>query len=133
MKASQAALTLTGVPGTAAYLSSFTVTPGGGSSSAALVVSTSGVCSIAGNLVTMNSGTGYTVKVNRAGDANYNDATQVSADATATKISQAALTLTGVPGTAAYLSDFTVTPGGGSSSAALVVSTSVVCSIAGNV
>src|SRR5204862_477516 len=109
-KANQAALTLAGVPAAAAYQSSFTVTPGGGSSSNALAVSTTGVCSNVGNAVTMNSGTGTcTVKVNRAGDGNYNDATQVSVYATATKINQAALTLTGVPGTAAYLSSFTVT------------------------
>src|SRR5882672_2456978 len=129
----QAALTLTGVPSTAAYNSSFTVTPGGGSSSAPLVVSTSGVCSASGNLITMTSGTGTcTVKVNRAGDSTYNDATEVSSDATAAKINQTALTLTGVPASAAVNSSFTVTPGGGSSSAPRVVSTSGVCSASGN-
>jgi hypothetical protein len=85
-KINQAALTLTGVPATAAYLSSFTVTPGGGSGSAALVVSTAGVCGNAGNAVTMQSGTGTcTVKVNRAGDANYYPAPEVGASATAAK------------------------------------------------
>src|SRR6266542_2615003 len=93
-KANQAALTLTGVPASAAYNSMFTVIPGGGSSSNPLVVSTTGVCTAAGNDITMTSGTGTcTVKVNRAGDSNYNDATEVSASATATKINQAALTL----------------------------------------
>ena len=132
-KISQAALTLSGVPASAAFNSNFTVTPGGGSSSASLVVSTAGVCSASGNQITMTSGTGTcTVKVNRAGDSNYNAATEVSHDATATKLNQAALTLTGVPATAAYNSTFTVTPGGGSSSAPLVVSTSGVCTAAGN-
>ncbi|HYT56144.1 MAG TPA: PxKF domain-containing protein [Verrucomicrobiae bacterium] len=93
-KANQAALTLTGVPASAAYNSMFTVIPGGGSSSNPLVVSTTGVCTAAGNDITMTSGTGTcTVKVNRAGDSNYNDATEVSASAAATKINQAALTL----------------------------------------
>ena len=132
-KINQAVLTLTGVPPTAAHNSSFPVTPGGGSSSAPLVVSTSGVCSAAGNNITMTSGTGTcTVKVNRAGDSNYNAATEVSQAATASKINQAVLTLTGVPASAAFNSTFTVTPGGGSSSAPLVVSTSGVCSAVGN-
>jgi hypothetical protein len=217
-KANQAALTLLGVPATAAYQSMFTVTPGGGSSSNPLVVSTTGVCTASGNDITMTSGTGTcTVKVNRAGDSNYNDATEVSASATATKINQAALTLNttspltynqsetlsvtggstggavtynlltgsctistnqltansgtgsctltatmlgdsnynditstpantvnlqkanqaaltllGVPATAAYQSMFTVTPGGGSSSNPLVVSTTGVCTASGN-
>jgi hypothetical protein len=133
-KAPQAALTLTGVPATAAYQSTFTVTPGGGSSSVALVVSTSGVCTAAGNDITMSAGTGTcTVKVNRAGDDNYLGATEVTAVAAASKIDQAVLTLTGVPATAAYQSSFTVTPGGGSSSAALVVSTGGVCTASGSV
>src|SRR5205814_291828 len=123
----------TGVPSTAAYNSTFTVTPGGGSSSASLVVSTSGACGNVGNLVTMTSGTGTcTVAVDRAGDNNYNAATQVTAAATATKINQSTLTLTGVPSTAAYNATFTVTPGGGSGSASLVVSASVACSNVGN-
>src|SRR5207249_821594 len=115
------------------YQASFTVTPGGGSGSNSLAVSTSGVCTNVGNLVTMTSGTGTcTVKVNRAGDTNYNDAAQVSADATATKINQAVLTLTGVPATSPYQASFTVTPGGGSGSNALAVSTSGVCTNVGN-
>ncbi|MET0400307.1 MAG: hypothetical protein ABW277_26190 [Longimicrobiaceae bacterium] len=132
-KADQAALSLSGVPASAAYNSSFTVTPGGGSGSAPLVVTTSGVCSASGNDVTMTSGTGScTVKVNRAGDANYNAASEVSASASASKLSQAALSLLGVPASAPFNSTFTVTPGGGSSSASLVVSAAGVCSISGN-
>ncbi|HSQ33056.1 MAG TPA: hypothetical protein VLN49_24550 [Gemmatimonadaceae bacterium] len=112
-KANQAVLTLSGVPATAAYQSSFTVTPGGGSSSSALVVTTTGVCTNVGNDVTMTSGTGScTVHVNRAGDANYNDATEVTASATATKLPQS---ITGF--TLSFTSktvgdgDFSVTPG----------------------
>ena len=132
-KISQAALTLSGVPSSAAVNSNFTVTPGGGSSSASLVVSTAGVCSASGNQITMTSGTGTcTVKVNRAGDSNYDAAAEVSHDATATKLSQAALTIGGVPATAAFNSSFTVTPGGGSSSAPFVVSTTGPCSASGN-
>jgi hypothetical protein len=122
-----------GVPATAAYNSSFTLTPGGGSGTAALIVGATGVCSLAINQVTMTSGTGTcAVTVDRAGDANYNAATQVSVSASATKIAQAALTLSGVPATAAYNSSFTVTPGGGSGTAALVVGTTGVCSLAIN-
>ncbi|GLC23682.1 MBG domain-containing protein [Roseisolibacter agri] len=88
-QATQAALTLTGVPATATYNTSFNVTPGGGSGTSQVVVTTEGVCTIAGNTVTMNSGTGTcTVKVNRAGDNNYFPATQVTASATAAKATQ---------------------------------------------
>ncbi len=132
-KAGQAALTLSGVPASAAFNSSFTVTPGGGSGSASLVVAAAGVCSASGNDVTMTSGTGScTVKVNRAGDANYDAAAEVTASAAATKLSQAALTLSGVPASAAFNSTFTVAPGGGNGSASLVVSTAGVCSVSGN-
>jgi hypothetical protein len=56
----------------------------------------------------MTSGTGTcTVKVNRAGDANYNDATEVSHDAAATKIAPT-VTFTGAPASAPYLGTFTV-------------------------
>ncbi|HEX8274376.1 MAG TPA: hypothetical protein VF615_17190 [Longimicrobiaceae bacterium] len=132
-KASQAALTLSGVPATAAYNSSFTVTPGGGSGTAPLVVTTSGVCSASGNSVTMTAGTGTcTVKVNRAGDDNYNAAAEASASATASKLAQGALTLSGVPASSAFNSTFTVAPGGGNGSASLVVSTAGVCTASGN-
>jgi hypothetical protein len=132
-KASQAALTLSGVPATAAYNSSFTVTPGGGSGTAPLVVTASGVCSASGNSVTMTAGTGTcTVKVNRAGDDNYNAAAEASASATASKLAQGALTLSGVPASSAFNSTFTVAPGGGNGSASLVVSTAGVCTASGN-
>src|SRR5204863_4159165 len=127
-KIKQPTLTLTGLRSTAAYNSTFTLTPGGGTSSSSLFPYTTLFRSNVGNLVTMTSGTGTcTVAVDRAGDNNYNAATQVTAAATATKINQSTLTLTGVPSTAAYNATFTVTPGGGSGSASLVVSASVAC------
>jgi hypothetical protein len=132
-KLNQAALTLMGVPASAPFNSTFAVTPGGGSGSASLVVTSAGVCTVSGNDVTMTSGTGTcTVKVNRAGDDNYNPAAEVSSAATASKLDQAALSLTGVPASAPFNSSFTVAPGGGSSSAGLVVTTAGVCTASGN-
>jgi len=129
-KINQAVLTLTGVPATAAYQASFTVTPGGGSGSNPLAVSTSGVCSNLGNVVTMTSGTGTcTVQVNRAGDSDYNDGTQVSAATTATKIDPTT-TFAGAPASAVYRSSFTVASTTNSSSSPVYTSSGG-CSNAG--
>ena len=77
----------------------------------------------------MTSGTGTcTVKVNRLGEATTTRRSKCRPAATATKINQAVLTLTGVPGDGGIQIEFTVTPGGGSSSVPLVVSTAGVCS-----
>ena len=104
-KINQAALTLTGVPGDGSIPIELYGPPGGGSSSDPLVLSTAGVCSVAGNQVTMNSGTGTcTVKVNRAGDSNYNDASEVSASATGDQDQSSGADAHQVcPGTAAYI------------------------------
>jgi hypothetical protein len=79
----------------------------------------------------MTSGTGTcTVKVNRLGDANYNDATEVSASATATKINQAALTLT-VPASITYGNTGTASTTGGTGTGAVSFSSagSTGCSV----
>lgn len=85
-KASQGALSLSGNPASAAYGSSFTVTPAGGSGTGAFTVTATGACSNTGNSVTMTSGTGTcAITLDRAGDTNHLAATQISASVTATR------------------------------------------------
>jgi hypothetical protein len=116
----------TPAPANAAYNTNFTVAATS-DSGLAVEYSSAGACTNVGPDFTMTSGTGTcTVKYDQPGDANYNPAPQVIETVTATRLNQAALTLTGVPSSAAYNSSFTVTPGGGSSSAPRVVSLSLI-------
>ena len=110
----------------------FTVTPGGGSSSAPLVVSTTGVCTAVGNDITMTSGTGTcTVTASRAGDSNYNPK-EVAKSATATKIAQTTLSVTS-PNSGAVGNLLPIVTSGGTGSGALTfkVGTSTGCVISG--
>ena len=84
-KADQTITVTTHAPATAAYNSTFTVAATA-SSGLPVTITTSGVCTIAGNTVTMTSGTGTcTVKYDQGGNANYNAAPQVVENTTATK------------------------------------------------
>ena len=78
-------------PGYAIYGSSFTVAAnGGGSGNPVTFANSTGVCSHTGGTFTMTSGTGTcSVKFDEAGDANYNDATQIVENVTAQKSNQA--------------------------------------------
>jgi hypothetical protein len=77
-------VTFTGAPASAAFGSTFTVSATTNASTTA-VISASGACSIAGNLVTMNSGTGTcSLTATWAADSNYLGVTK-SQSTTATK------------------------------------------------
>ena len=79
-------VTFTGAPASAAYNSTFTVTASTNASATA-TITPAGVCTIAGNLVTMTSGTGTCkLTANWPGDSNYlaASATQTTTATTAT-------------------------------------------------
>jgi hypothetical protein len=124
-------ITLSNVPGTAAYNSTFTPTATS-TSGLAVAITVDGVCSINGsNLVTMTSGTGdCTVKANQPGNENYNAATEATAIAAATRIAQT-ITLSNVPASAAYNSTFTPTATS-TSGLAVAITVDGVCSINGS-
>ncbi|MGZ4256472.1 MAG: hypothetical protein ACXVRE_01760, partial [Gaiellaceae bacterium] len=90
-KANQTIVVTTIAPASAIYGSSFTVAAnGGGSGNPVTFANSTGVCSHTGGTFTMTSGTGTcSVKFDEAGDANYNDATQVVENVTAVKSNQA--------------------------------------------
>src|ERR1043166_4767797 len=71
--------------------------------------------------------------MNRAGDDNYNAATEVSAAATASKIDQAALTIT-APSDATFATAATLTVSGGTTAGTVTYDkgASTGCSISGN-
>jgi hypothetical protein len=79
--ASQAALTVTGVPASAQPRgASFTVGAGGGSGAGAVTFAASGACSVSGTTVTMTGGTGTcSVTATKAGDTNYSAITSAPA------------------------------------------------------
>ena len=79
--ATQAALTVTGVPATAQpYNATFTVASSGGSGTGALTFIGTGACSAAGTTVTMTSGTGTcSVTATKAADTDYSSATSAAA------------------------------------------------------
>ena len=103
-------VSLSGVPATAAYGSSFTVTTdnhGTTTSVPTITADPANVCSINGNVVTMTSGAGTcSVTATWAADANYAKAS-ITNTANATKASPK-LTFTGAPATAPYGSQFAV-------------------------
>jgi hypothetical protein len=131
--ASQATLTVTGMPVTAqAYQATFTVGSAGGSGTGALTFAASGACSntAGGALITMTSGTGTcSVTATKAADTNYSSTTSAAATVSAALASQATLTVTGMPVTAqAYQATFTVGSAGGSGTGALTFAASGACS-----
>ena len=114
----------------AAYLSTFQVSPTS-DSLLPVTVTPSGACSILGSTVTMTSGTGTcTLTASQAGSINYNPASEVVRTVTATKIDQAALTVTG-PASVAYGSTGTITYTGGSGTGAMSYShgSSTACTV----
>src|SRR5438445_6951631 len=99
-------VTFTGVPPSAAYQSAFTVASST-NSSASPVYTSGGVCSNLSTVYTMTSGTGScTATVTWAADDNYTGATR-SQTTTAEKINPT-VTFTAAPGSAGYVSSFTV-------------------------
>jgi hypothetical protein len=119
-------VTFTGAPTSAAYQSSFPVTAKTNASTTAAITA-SGACSIAGNTVTMTSGTGIcNLTANWAADANYT-AASLSQSTAATQIAPTA-TFTGAPPTAAYQSIFTVTATTSASTMPTITGTGV-CSV----
>jgi hypothetical protein len=133
-RASAPDVSLSGVPATAAYGSSFTVTTdnhGTTTSVPNITVDPANVCSINGNVVTMTSGTGTcSVTATWAADGNYAKAS-ITNRANATKDSPK-LTFTGAPATAPYGSQFAVTATTNASTVAVITTTTgSVCSING--
>jgi hypothetical protein len=108
--ASQATLTVTGVPATAQpYGKTFRVGSSGGSGTGAVTFSASGACSNTGTTVTMTSGSGTcSVMATKAADSNYSSATSAAATVSATPATQTIKVTTAAPGSAVYNSTFTV-------------------------
>ncbi len=99
-------VTLTGVPATAPYQSTFTVAAASNSGITPTITAT-GVCSMSGTTVTMTSPTGTcTTTASWAANTDYL-AASVKETTTTAKITPT-VTLTGVPATAPYQSTFTV-------------------------
>ncbi len=126
-------VSLSGVPATAAYKSSFTVTTdnhGTTTSVPTITVDPSDVCSVTGSVVTMTSGTGTcSVTATWAADGNYAKAS-ITHKASATKISPK-VTFTGSPATAPYASQFTVSATSDASTTPVITAIAgSVCSIA---
>jgi hypothetical protein len=123
-------VTFTGAPATAAFGSTFTVTATTNASTTA-VITAAGACSVAGNLVTMNSGTGIcSLTATWAADTNYLAAT-ASQSTNASKVAPT-VTFTGAPASAAYLSTFAVATTTNASTTAVITATGA-CSITGNI
>jgi hypothetical protein len=108
--ASQAALTVTGVPTTAqVYGITFTVGSSGGSGTGAVTFIGGGACSASGTTVTMTSGTGTcSVTATKATDGNYSATTSAAATVSAAKANQTITVTTAAPSSAAYKSTFRV-------------------------
>jgi integrase len=127
-KADQTIHIVTGAPATAAYWSQFTVSATGGGSGNPVTYGSSGSCTNAGADFSMTSGAGTcTVTYDQAGNAGFNDATQVTETVTAVKANQ---TITFAnPGTHTY-GNVNFAPGATASSGNTVsYSASGACSI----
>jgi microsomal dipeptidase-like Zn-dependent dipeptidase len=127
--ANSASVTFTGAPASAAYGSSFTVSATTNASTTPVITAT-GACAIAGNVVTMTSGTGTCqMTAAWAADANYPaaSATQTTSALTATPT----VTFTGAPASAANGASFTVSATTNASTAAVITAAGA-CSIAGH-
>jgi microsomal dipeptidase-like Zn-dependent dipeptidase len=127
-------VSLSGVPATSAYKSSFTVTTdnhGTTTSVPTITVVPANVCSINGDVVTMTSGTGTcSVTATWAADGDYAKAS-ITKMADATKILPT-VTFTGVPATAPYGSRFEVSATTNASTVAVITTTTdSVCSVNG--
>jgi Carboxypeptidase regulatory-like domain len=130
-KAGQTITVNTHAPASAVYNTSFSVAASGGGSGNPVAFSSSGACTNAAALFTMNSGTGTcTVQYNQVGDANYSPAPQVTESVNAQKANQTITVSTHAPANAAYNTSFGVqanAPGG-----VVSFSSSGACSNSGN-
>jgi hypothetical protein len=132
--ATQATLTVTGVPATAqAYGATFTVGSSGGSGTGLVTFGTTGSCLVSGTTVTITSGSGTcSVTATKAADGNYAIATSAAATVNAALATQATLTVTGVPAMAQpYGATFTVGSSGGSGTGSVTFGATGSCSVSG--
>jgi len=107
-KADQTITVSSAAPAMAVYNTTFLVAATA-SSGLTVSIGVSGVCSLSGGTVTMTSGTGTcAVTFSQAGNANYNAATPIVENTTATKATPT-VTFTGAPASANFQSTFTVT------------------------
>jgi hypothetical protein len=131
VKTAQAALTITGAPGSAMFNESFSLGTSGGSTGGAVSFAATGVCSnvSGGASITMTGGTGVcSVTATMAGDANYEPVTSAATLVTAAKAAQSALAVTGAPSSASFDQSFSVGSEGGSTGGAVSFATTGVCS-----
>ena len=132
--ATQATLTVTGVPATAqAYGATFTVGSSGGSGTGLVTFGTTGSCYVSGTTVTITRGSGTcSVTATKAADGNYAIATSAAATVNAALATQATLTVTGVPAMAQpYGATFTVGSSGGSGTGSVTFGATGSCSVSG--
>jgi YVTN family beta-propeller protein len=126
----QEPLTITNVPATAAYATTFSASTAGGSGTGAVTFAASGACSNSsgGALITMTNGAGTcTITATKAGDDQYLEATSAPVSVIATKAEQATLTIVGAPPLAGLGTSFLVTSSGGSGSGTVTFSVTGVC------
>ncbi|MGA2120135.1 MAG: VCBS repeat-containing protein [Bryobacteraceae bacterium] len=123
-------ITFTGTPATAVYNQSFAVSATA-SSGLPVTITASGVCMLAGNTVTMTSGTGTcALTASQAGNASYSPAANVVNTVTA-QTAMPTVTFTGAPASAAYGSNFAVAAATNASTTAAITASGA-CSVAGS-
>jgi len=132
--ANQSALILT-TTSPLTYNQSETMSTSGGSSSGMVTytVANGGPCTISGNQLTANSGTGScTLTATMAGNGNYNPVTSTPANTVTLALASQAITFTtNAPSSAAYNSSFTVAASGGTSGNPVIFTSSGACSNSG--
>ena len=122
-------VSFTGAPASAVYSATFNVSATTNASTTAAITA-SGSCVIAGNLVTMTSGTGTcSLTANWAADSSYT-AAMLTQSTTAT-LATPTVKFTGAPASAVYQSQFSVSDTTNASTAA-VITAGGACTIAGN-
>ena len=128
-KGGQAIDVTTPAPNSAPFDSSFTVAATGGASGNPVTYSSAGVCSNSGAVFTMTSATGTcTVKLDQAGDGNYNDAPEATESVTATQAPQAIQFTSTPPSNPVYGDTYQPTATGGDSGNPVLLSASGACS-----
>jgi len=132
-QASQA-ITLSGIPASAAYNSQFSVGATGGASGNSVVFTSSGACTNLGAVYTMTSGTGTcSVIANQAGSTNYSAAPQILQTVAAT-LAPATISISDLPSTALIGGAFTPTYSYNGNGVPKVISgTPLVCSVSGTI
>ena len=130
VSAASQTISCTGVPSSAAYNSSFTVSCSA-TSGLAVAYTSSGGCTNSGATYTMTSGTtACSVIANQAGNADYSAAPTYTNSVSATPASQTITFTTNAPSSAAYTSHFTVAATA-SSGLAVAYTSSGVCTNSG--